>query len=84
MEPTGVGPLKSQIVTYSVTAEYKVIRYGDTRDAGYSYIIQAKNKADAIKDARKRVWLDGHTRQDGTLIFTATFLSHYPVTDDTD
>ncbi len=59
--------------TYEVTATYEIARYSVSSrpDGAYSYTIAAKTKAEAVSIARKRVWRDGHTRQDGALRFTA-------------
>lgn len=39
---------------------------------GYDFTVAAKNKAEAIKRARQLAWGEGHTRQDGSLRYTAT------------
>lgn len=57
---------------YQVEAKLK---FPGCYHTGYSYEFPAKNKADAIKAARRFVWSDGHTRQDGPLIFIATEIS---------
>jgi hypothetical protein len=42
-------------------------------DRGYDYEITAKNKAEAISEARRRMGRDMHyDRLDGALIYTAT------------
>lgn len=54
--------------TYTVTASLK---YPGYYNRGYKFEIVAKNKAEAIKWARRKVWDAGHTRQDGPLSYTA-------------
>ena len=54
--------------TYTVTANLKCPGY---YHRGYEFEIAAKNKAEAIKVARRKVWDAGHTRQDGPLSYTA-------------
>ncbi len=39
---------------------------------GYDFTVSARNKADAIKSARRMALDAGHTRQDGALRYTAT------------
>lgn len=39
---------------------------------GYDFTVTARNKAEAIKQARKLAAHEGHTRQDGPLRYTAT------------
>jgi hypothetical protein len=54
--------------TYTVTAN---LTHPGSYHRGYEIEIQAKNKAEAIKIARRKVWDLGHTRQDGGLRYTA-------------
>lgn len=53
---------------YTVEAKLK---FPSCYHSGYEFEIYAKTKADAIKSARKRVWAEGHTKQDGALKFSA-------------
>lgn len=55
--------------TYQVEARLK---FPSCFHNGYDFTISAKNKADAIKKARKEAFYSGHTRQDGPLTYTAT------------
>lgn len=48
------------------------LKFPSCYHTGYTSIVYAKTKADAIKRARKEVANAGHTRQDGPLIYTAT------------
>jgi hypothetical protein len=55
--------------TYEVTA---ALKFPSCYHSGYSFTIHAPNKAAAIKSARRDAAREGHTRQDGPLIYTAT------------
>jgi hypothetical protein len=37
-----------------------------------TFEFDARNSADAVKQARREMWNRGHTRQDGPLIFKVT------------
>ena len=56
---------------YRVTARLK---HPGCYHVGYEYEAPAPNKAAAIRQARRLVWGDGHTRVEGGLIYTATEL----------
>ena len=45
--------------------------YSSAYNSGYDIDIVAANKAEAVKNARKQVQNMGHTRQDGSLRYTA-------------
>lgn len=54
---------------YNVEAKLK---FPSIYHSGYEFEVYAKTKADAIKIARRMVWNEGHTKQDGALKFTAS------------
>lgn len=54
--------------TYRVEA---TLKFPSCYHTGYEFTIYAKNKADAIKKARNDAAREGHTRQDGPLIYKA-------------
>ncbi len=53
---------------FEVTARLK---FPSCYHTGYDFEIYAKTKALAIKQARKSAAYEGHTRQDGPLIYSA-------------
>jgi hypothetical protein len=53
---------------YEVTARLK---FPSCYHTGYDFEIYAKNKAEAIKSARKQAFNEGHTKQDGPLSYSA-------------
>jgi hypothetical protein len=55
--------------TYEVAAR---LVHPSCYHSGYDFTVSAKNKAEAIKRARQLAWGQGHTRQDGSLRYTAT------------
>lgn len=55
--------------TYEVKARLK---FPSCFHTGYDFTVHAKNKADAIKQARKEASREGHSRHDGPLSYTAT------------
>ena len=54
--------------TYQVEAKLK---FPGCYHTGYSFTIHAKTKAEAIKHARRDAFNEGHTKQDGALIYIA-------------
>jgi len=55
--------------TYEIDARLKFM---NCYNSGYIFTIIAKNKADAIKRARREIGNHGHTRQDGPISYRAT------------
>lgn len=47
------------------------LKFPSCYHTGYDLTIYATTKAEAIKKARKEVFLEGHTRKDGALSFKA-------------
>jgi len=54
--------------TFEVKARLK---FPSCYHSGYDFTIHAKTKAEAIKKARKDAAYEGHTKQDGPLVYTA-------------
>jgi hypothetical protein len=65
----GLNTKETTMKTYRVTA---ALKFPGCYHTGYEFTIHAKSKVDAIKQARKEARLEGHTRQDGPLVYTAT------------
>lgn len=56
--------------SYNVEAKLK---FPSCYHTGYSFTIYAKNKADAIKKARREAFNEGHNnKHDGALIYSIT------------
>lgn len=54
--------------TYRVEARLKT---PGSYHSGYDFTVYAKTKGEAVKYARKDAYNQGHTRQDGALVFKA-------------
>jgi uncharacterized protein YfaQ (DUF2300 family) len=57
---------------YTVTATLKFVGYTNFGcHDGYEVEVYAKNAKDAISQARRKVWDQGHDRQEGPLTYRA-------------
>lgn len=45
------------------------LKFPSCYHSGYEFTIYAKNKAEAIKKARRDATNEGHTKQDGALVY---------------
>lgn len=54
--------------------EYNIeafLKFASCYNSGYSFRVYAKNKAEAVKQARKEISNHGHCRQDGPISYKA-------------